>query len=83
MAARSRVGTAWAPRKSRSNFRCPLCGSAVRYVQVRGNLSPQIECSDPACPWILEDLIREPQVIQDTKPKGISSRQWYQSKGVA
>ena len=81
MAPRSRVGMAWAPRKAADNFKCPLCGSAVRYCRVRGNLSPQIQCSDPQCPWILNDMIHESrvQVIQDTKPKGISSRQWYEA----
>ena len=81
MAPRSRIGMAWAPRKASENFKCPLCGSAVRYCKIRGNLSPQIECGDPKCSWILDDLIYEcrVQVVQDTKPKGISSRQWYET----
>ena len=80
----SRVGMAWASRKAAENFRCPLCGAAVRYCRVRGNLSPQIQCSDPECFWILDDLIHESsvRVIQDTKPKGISSRQWFEASRV-
>ena len=80
----SRIGKAWAPRKAAENFRCPRCGSAVRYCKIRGNLSPQLQCSDPKCPWILEDLIHESrvQVIQDKKPAEISSRQWYEASRV-
>jgi len=81
MASRSRIGTAWATRKASENFKCPLCGGAVRYCRVRGNLSPQIQCSDPKCPWILDDMIHENsiRVVQDKKPAGISSRQWYEA----
>jgi len=81
MASRSRIGMSWASRKASENYKYPLCGSAVRYCRVRGNLKPQIECIDPKCSWILDDMIHENsvRVIQDTKPKGISSRQWYEA----
>lgn len=60
------------------NFKCPVCGSFVKYQRVRGNLSPQLECSNDRCKWTVEDLASTPKE-QKTKPKAISKRQWDQS----
>lgn len=77
----SRIGVAWATKKVCKNFKCPLCGSAVKSLWVRGSQSPQVECSNPLCRWAADQLIPESSILaEDQKPKAISSRQWYQAK---
>lgn len=78
----SRVGMAWSRRTDEGyiNFPCPVCGNAVRYHQVRGNRSPQIECSNPGCRWTIDELISETRIkAEEQKPKAISSRQWREA----
>jgi predicted RNA-binding Zn-ribbon protein involved in translation (DUF1610 family) len=82
----SRVGMAWSRRTEEGyrNFKCPVCGDAVRYRQVRGNKSPLIECSNPGCRWTVDELIPEKRIIaEEQKPKAISSRQWNLFSGKA
>ena len=78
----SRVGQAWSRHMPTGykNFKCPVCGSAVRYLRVRGNLKPVIECSNQLCKWTVDELVREDTVFElAQKPKGVSTRQWCQS----
>jgi len=81
----SRINQAWS-RQTESgyaNFLCPICGAAVRYCLVRGNLSPVIECSNDACRWTVDELVRDDNTLElAQKPKGISSRQWYEASRV-
>jgi len=82
----SRVGLAWSRRTDTgyNNFKCPICGEPVRYLRIRGSLEPQIECSNPKCRWTVDELTSEPQISElAQKPKSVSTRQWFQSKGVA
>jgi len=74
----SRVNQAWS--RGYRNFLCPVCGEAVRYLRIRGSLEPQIVCSSRYCKWTVDELTREssiPDLAQ--KPKGVSSRQWYEA----
>jgi len=81
----SRVGKAWSRLATTGykNFKCPVCGEPVRYLKIRGSLEPQIVCSNKLCRWTVDELTRErsiPELAQ--KPKGVSSRQWYEASRV-
>jgi len=79
----SRVGMAWSRQTPTGykNFLCPVCGSHVRHLKIRGNLSPVIECSNDACRWTVDELTRENNILElAQKPRGISTRQWHQAK---
>lgn len=60
----SRFNEAWKQVRGEDgllkNYHCPRCKTGmVRYVRIRGNLSPVVACDNENCTWALSDMSSE------------------------
>ena len=70
----AKANTALVSKDEKKNIHCPVCGSIVRYLEVRpgsGNL--KAECENPTCTWTADFLKK------DKKPLSKEDRlkQWH------
>lgn len=69
----TKANTAFVSKDEKKNIHCSICGSMVRYRELRpgsGNLKP--ECENPKCTWTTDFLKKE----KEPPSKEIRMLQW-------